>query len=137
MQITDDCHAVSKLSFTNTLMRNDSAFLEFTSILPPHPYEKSLSSNLSTQLCLFWDANFTPKIHPRYVPSYEFYPFGRVDNLDVISEIRINKGLQLCNQYYTLHMHRLREHVHHTYLLHLIPLLLKYLQIPYQGCWLT
>lgn len=33
-------------------------------------------------------------------------PLARVDNLDVISETRLNKGLQFCNQYDTLHMQR-------------------------------
>jgi len=39
-------------------------------------------------------------------PCTHFSPSGRVDNLDVILEIRINKGLQLCNQDDTLHVQR-------------------------------
>ena len=37
-------------------------------------------------------------------PCTHFYPLGRVDNLDVIPETRLNKHLQLCNQHHALHM---------------------------------
>ena len=37
-------------------------------------------------------------------PCTHFTSLGRVDNLDVIPETRLNKYLQLCNQYYTLHV---------------------------------
>ena len=33
-------------------------------------------------------------------------PLGRVDNLVIIPEIRLNKHLQLCNQYDTLNVAR-------------------------------
>ena len=39
-------------------------------------------------------------------PCTNFGPSGRVDNSDVILEIRINKGLQFCYQYHALHMAR-------------------------------
>ena len=39
-------------------------------------------------------------------PCTYFSPLGRVDNLDVIFETRLNKHLQLCNQYHALHMAR-------------------------------
>ncbi len=39
-------------------------------------------------------------------PCTHFTSLGRVDNLDVIPETRLNKYLQLCNQYYRLHMAR-------------------------------
>ena len=39
-------------------------------------------------------------------PCTNFGPSGRVDNSDVILEIRINKGLQFCYQYYALNMAR-------------------------------
>ena len=39
-------------------------------------------------------------------PCTYFTSLGRVDNLDVIPETRLNKYLQLCNQYYALDMER-------------------------------
>jgi len=42
-------------------------------------------------------------------PCTHFTSLGRVDNLDVIPETRLNKYLQLCNQYYTLHVARAVE----------------------------
>jgi len=39
-------------------------------------------------------------------PCTHFDPLARVDNLDVIFETRLNRQLQLCDQYNTLHMAR-------------------------------
>jgi len=38
------------------------------------------------------------------LPCTHFGTLGRVDGLDVIPETRLNKYLQLCNKYYTLHV---------------------------------
>ena len=39
-------------------------------------------------------------------PCMYLGPLDRVDNFDVNSEIRLNKGLQLCNKYDTLNVGR-------------------------------
>ena len=69
-----------------------------------NPYEKRLLSILSTQPCKFWSSNFTSKYLVDMFPCTYFSPLGRVDNLDVIFETRLNKHLQLCNQYHALNM---------------------------------
>jgi hypothetical protein len=69
-------------------------------------YKKCPLSNLSTQPYQFLSSNFTPKYLVDMLPCTYSSPLARVDNLDVISETRLNKGLQFCNQYDTLHMER-------------------------------
>ena len=71
-----------------------------------NPYEKRPLSILSTQPYQFLSSNFTPKYLVDMFPCTYFGPLGRVDNFDVNSGIRLNKGLQPCYQYHALHMAR-------------------------------
>ena len=60
-----------------------------------NPYKKCPLSILSTQPYQFLSSNFTQKYPLDMFPCTYFSLLGRVDNLDVIPEIRLNKYLQL------------------------------------------
>lgn len=82
--------------------------------------EKCPLSILSTQPYLFL-AQISPQKYPLDLfPRTHYGTLGWVDNLDVISETRLNKGLQPRNQYYRLNMVRHWEEVHGLDLLCLV-----------------
>ena len=72
-----------------------------TSIMSPQPL-----CYLTCQLNpTYFRAQIIPPKYPLDMfPCTHFYPLDRVDNLDVISETRLNKGLQPRHQYHALNM---------------------------------
>ena len=83
----------------------DQFVLSFTSILSSQPLWKKIRYII----CQLNPANFWAQISPQKYPFDMFpctysSPLGRVDNLVIIPETRLNKPLQLCNQYDTLNV---------------------------------